>query len=142
MPGVIVTGAVPDVRPWLAKGAVIVCPMVSGSGIKNKVLEAMAMARPIVATSLAVDGLGVSPGIHLEVADQLEPMTTAIVRLLDDPARRASIGSAAREFVRQSYSWEACAERYEALYRDLIARSSSDTVATPGAAGAGAHVMR
>jgi glycosyltransferase involved in cell wall biosynthesis len=142
LPGVVVTGAVADVRPWLAQAAVVVCPMVSGSGIKNKVLEAMAMARPVVATSLAVDGLGVSPGIHVELADDSQAMTTTIVRLLDDAEGRASIGSAARAFVRGSYSWEACAERYEALYEKLAGPRSPDAVVTPGTARGEAHLTR
>ncbi|MFL5669945.1 MAG: glycosyltransferase, partial [Chloroflexota bacterium] len=142
LPGVVVTGAVADVRPWLAQAAVVVCPMVSGSGIKNKVLEAMAMARPVVATSLAVDGLGVSPGIHVELADDSQAMTTTIVRLLDDAEGRASIGSAARAFVRGSYSWEACAERYEALYEELAGPRSPDPVVTPGTARGEAHLTR
>ncbi len=64
-PSVLVTGTVDDVRPWLARAAVVVVPMVSGSGIKNKLLESLAMARPVVATPLAVDGLRLVPGRDL-----------------------------------------------------------------------------
>ena len=120
-PAIEVTGFVDDVRPWLAGSAVVVVPMVSGSGVKNKLLEAMAIGRPIVTTSLGVESLDIEPGRDLLVAD--DPATTAetIDRLLGDPEMQARLGAAARERVVAKYSWDACAARYDELYADLAA---------------------
>ena len=77
-PSVTVTGPVDDVRPFLARAAVVVAPMVSGSGIKNKILEAMAMQRPVVATSLAAEGLAAAPGRDIVVADGAAGFAAAV----------------------------------------------------------------
>lgn len=116
---VTVTGEVDDVRPYLAAATLFIAPMVSGSGIKNKVLEAMAMALPVVATSLAVEGLPILEGEHAMVADRVVPFATAIGRLLVRPDERARIGESARRLVMERYTWEACAARYELLYQEL-----------------------
>ena len=123
-PAIEVTGFVEDVRPWLAGSAVVVAPMVSGSGVKNKLLEAMSIGRPIVTTSLGVESLDVEPGRDLLVAD--DPAATAEIldRLLGDPELQARLGSAARDRVVARYSWDACAARYDELYADLAAISA------------------
>lgn len=118
-----VTGEVEDVRPYLAAASLFVAPMVSGSGIKNKVLEAMAMARPVVATPLAIEGLPVRSGEHTLVADNTARLAAAIGRLLGDADERARIGEAGRTLVERHYTWEACAARYEGLYQELAQRS-------------------
>jgi len=123
LPGVKVTGAVDDVRPYLSRAAVVVAPLVSGSGIKNKVLEAFAMGRPVVATPLAVEGVTAEAGRDVIVADGAQAMAEAVAALLGDPARGAAIGAAARMLVEQRYSWDAAAERYAALYAELAART-------------------
>jgi glycosyltransferase involved in cell wall biosynthesis len=123
--GVEVTGEVPDVRPYLAGSAVFVAPMVSGSGIKNKVLEAMAMARPVVATRLGVEGLPVRDGETAVIAEGVVGLASAIERLLADDVERSRIGQAGRSLVERTYTWEACAARYERLYHDLAPASGS-----------------
>jgi glycosyltransferase involved in cell wall biosynthesis len=120
-PRVEVTGRVPDLRPYLARATVVASPMVSGSGVKNKVLEAMAMGRPLAGTPLAVEGLDVEPGLHVAVGEGAEGMARQIVALLGDADARRRMGQAARERVAQRYTWEACAATYESLYRDLAA---------------------
>ena len=117
--GVDVTGEVDDVRPYLAAAAVFVAPMVSGSGIKNKVLEAMAMACPVVATPLAVEGLPVRHGENVLVADGAAGLADAINRLLSDPGEAARLGQGGRALVEQTYTWDACASRYERIYQEL-----------------------
>lgn len=114
-----VTGEVEDVRPYLATASVFVAPMISGSGIKNKVLEAMAMGRPVVATPLAVEGLTVRSGENALVADTPARFAAAIVRLLTVEEDRTRIGNAGRVLVERDYTWEACAARYERLYQEL-----------------------
>src|SRR3546814_5108712 len=68
LPGVVVTGEVPDVRPWLAAADAVVAPLLLARGVQNKLLEAMAMARPVVASSAAATGIDASDGEHLLVA--------------------------------------------------------------------------
>ena len=93
------SGFVDDVRPWLAGSAVVVVPMVSGSGVKNKLLEAMSIGRPIVTTSLGVESLDIEPGRDLLVADDPAAYAEALDRLLGDPGLQARLGAAARERV-------------------------------------------
>lgn len=114
-----VTGEVDDVRPYLGTATIFVAPMVSGSGIKNKVLEAMAMARPVVATPLAVEGLPVTHGEDVLVADSPVTLAAAILTLLRRAEERESLGRAGRAFVEARYTWARCAERYEGLYDEL-----------------------
>jgi polysaccharide biosynthesis protein PslH len=96
--------------------------MISGSGIKNKVLEAMAAETPVVATSLAVEGLPVANGREVVIADGVSDMAAAIERLLAYEAERDALGRAARAFVERSFSWDACASTYERLYADVARR--------------------
>ncbi len=119
--GVGVTGEVDDVRPYLVRAAAVVVPMVSGSGIKNKVLEAMAAGRPVVGTSMAVEGLPVVNGREAVVADGPERLAAAITSLLASPEHQDAIGQAARAFVEARYTWDACAGAYDQLYRELAA---------------------
>ena len=95
--------------------------MVSGSGVKNKLLEAMSIGRPIVTTSLGVESLDIEPGRDLLVADDPAAYAEAIDRLLGDPELQARLGAEARERVVATYSWDACAARYDELYADLAA---------------------
>jgi sugar transferase (PEP-CTERM/EpsH1 system associated) len=104
---VIVTGAVPDVRGWLAAADIVVAPLRIARGVQNKVLEAMAMGRPVVASPAAFEGIEAEPGRHLLVAGGAEAQARALTGLLDDPARAAELGRAARRRMEQAYRWEA-----------------------------------
>jgi sugar transferase (PEP-CTERM/EpsH1 system associated) len=103
LPGVIVTGTVPDVRPYLAHAAVSVAPLRVARGVQNKVLEAMAMALPVVVSPQALEGIDAAPGADVLLADGAEEFAAAVTRVLgqDDPVLRAS----ARERVERLYSW-------------------------------------
>lgn len=103
---VTVTGAVEDMRSWLAAADVVVAPLRIARGIQNKVLEAMAMARPVVASPAAFEGIEAEAGRDLIVVDGAEAMARAVRELLADPARGAAIGAAGRRLVVDSYSWE------------------------------------
>ena len=105
--GIVVTGRVPDVRPHLAAADVVVAPLRIARGIQNKVLEAMAMARPVVATPDALEGIDAEPGKHLLVAEQPNQMATAILELSRNKARAAALGAAARQRMVEGYAWEA-----------------------------------
>ena len=106
-PRILVTGAVPDVRSWLAAADVVAAPLRIARGIQNKVLEAMAMARPVVASPAAFEGIEAEPGRHLLVAGTAEAQAEAIAGLLGDPKRAGELGRAARRRMEQVYRWDA-----------------------------------
>ena len=110
--GVIVTGAVPDVRGWLAASDVVVAPLLLARGIQNKVLEAMAMERAVVASPAAAEGIDHAGTIR--VAD-LPAMAAAVRALLDGSADAAALGRAARARVMRRYGWEAALAPLDAL---------------------------
>jgi len=107
VPGVRVTGAVPDVRPFLSAAAVAVAPLQIARGLQNKVLEAMAMARPVVATPAALEGLDVRIGRDVLAAEMPEAWRAALTDLLADPGRRDALGQRARRCVETHYTWAA-----------------------------------
>jgi len=105
-PGVQVTGAVPDIRPWIAHADAAVAPMRIARGIQNKVLEAMAMARPVVVSPMGAEGIEAEAGRELLVAESGEAFAGALAGLLQDGKRAAALGRAARERVVAEYGWE------------------------------------
>jgi sugar transferase (PEP-CTERM/EpsH1 system associated) len=104
-PGVTVTGQVADVRGWLAAAAVVVAPLKLARGIQNKVLEGMAMARPVVASVAAAQGIDHAGTI--KVGATVGEIAEAVTQLLSDPKKAAELGAAARRQVLDRYSWEA-----------------------------------
>jgi sugar transferase (PEP-CTERM/EpsH1 system associated) len=118
-PGVAVTGAVPDVRPYLAGAALAVCPLRLARGVQNKVLEAMAMGRAVVASPAALEGLDAEPGRHVLAADGAAAWRQTVKALLGDPDRRGAIGRAAREHIVRNYTWEARLGPLVELCREL-----------------------
>lgn len=124
-PRVTVTGAVPDVRPWLERMAVYVAPLTGGTGFKNKVIEAMAAGRPVVASSLALSGIGAASGTA--VADDPTTAAAEIARLLTDPALRTRAGAAARRRVVREFTWEGSARRVGELWHEVVAERGGRT---------------
>jgi sugar transferase (PEP-CTERM/EpsH1 system associated) len=112
---VTLTGAVDDVRPYIAGAAVYVVPLRMGGGTRFKILEAAAMSRAVVSTSMGCDGFPVESGRELLIADTPRAFADAVVALLRDPVRRAELGAAARTFV-QAYDWKNIIPRLEAVY--------------------------
>lgn len=104
--GTRVTGAVIDVRPWLAGADLVVAPLTIARGVQNKVLEAMAMARPVLATPQAATGIAARDGQDLVVADGAEALARTALSLLHDKVRAATIGHSARAFVVRSCGWQ------------------------------------
>ena len=94
-----VTGSVPDVRPYMAGAGVVVVPLLGGSGVRNKTLEAMAMGRAVVSTSMGVEGLDVARGSDVSVADDPEDFARAVLELLASRDRRTGMGNNARACV-------------------------------------------
>lgn len=118
-PGVEVGGFVEDLRPSLAAATAVVVPLRLGGGTRLKILEAMAMAKPIVSTPLGAEGLDVGHGRDLLLAEGAEAFAAAVRRLLDDPALGARLGRAARALVAVRYSWHASARVLERLLVEL-----------------------
>jgi polysaccharide biosynthesis protein PslH len=104
--GTSVTGAVADVRPWLAGADLVTAPLQIARGVQNKVLEAMAMARPVLLTSAAAAGIAARDGEHFAIADGAPALAASALELLGNPARAAAMGAAARHFVSEHCSWE------------------------------------
>ncbi|MEW6572045.1 MAG: glycosyltransferase family 4 protein [Bacillota bacterium] len=122
--GITLTGYVPDIRPFLAQASVVVTPIRFGAGIRNKVLEAFAVKRPVVSTSLGCEGLSVEPGIHLEVADTPSIFAEAVIRLLRDPTRRSSLAENSRHLVKEKYEWNVIGKKLRTLLLEIRACSS------------------
>ena len=114
-PGITVTGAVEDVRPYLADAAVAIAPFRIARGVQNKVLEAMACAVPVVGTSLAFQGLAAGDGDGIRVADAPEAFAAAVVALLRDPALRREQGQRARRYVERHHRWDEVGTALESL---------------------------
>jgi sugar transferase (PEP-CTERM/EpsH1 system associated) len=119
LPGVEVTGRVPELRPYLARASMLVAPMRLGAGIKNKVLEALAAERPVVTTPRAAEAVHPEAAALLQLAESDGDFAEAVCALLADPVRRADLGRAGREVMRRRHSWEAAAARYEELLQEL-----------------------
>jgi sugar transferase (PEP-CTERM/EpsH1 system associated) len=103
--GVHVTGTVPDVRPYLQHAAAVVAPLRVARGIQNKILEAMAMARPVVTTPPCAAALDATVGVHLMTATSADEYLDVLGTLLTDRSQAAAVGAAGRERVLATYSW-------------------------------------
>lgn len=110
LPGVIVTGGVPDVRGWLAAADVVVAPLRIARGIQNKVLEAMAMGRPVVASPQAAEGIDAHDEQHFLIAANPAEEAAKIVALLADPLRAQHLGFTARARMEERYRWSGTLE--------------------------------
>lgn len=106
---------VPDVAPWLLGGHVVVVPLRVGTGTRLKALEAMAARRPVVGTTIGLEGLGVVDGRHALVADTAEAFAAAVVRALTDPDLATRLALAAREHVERHFDWDAIARRFAGM---------------------------
>ncbi len=114
-PGVTIAGFVPDVVAEVGRAAVAIAPLRIGGGTRLKVIEAMALARPVVATSIGAEGLDVTTERDLLIADAPADFAQAVVRLLSQPAEAAALGLRARKRVEAAYGWEACTRALEDL---------------------------
>ena len=110
IPGVQVIGSTPDVRPFVAEASVVVVPLRLARGIQNKVLEAMAMGKAVVAAPPALAALKTEPGKHLLKAETPEEWVEALIGLFASPERRRELGQAARHYVERHHHWETCLE--------------------------------
>jgi polysaccharide biosynthesis protein PslH len=117
-----ITGFVPSITDYLERATIALAPVVYGSGMQIKVLEAFLTATPLVATSMALRGLDVQHEEHVLIADTLADFAAAVLRLLNDPALRARIGSAGRQYVEQYHDLSVTTARLVEIYQRVIAR--------------------
>jgi polysaccharide biosynthesis protein PslH len=112
-PHIRVTGTVEDVRPYLWESAVSVVPLRIGGGTRLKIFEAMAARIPVVSTTIGAEGLAVSNGHNIRIADTPEDFADRCMELLADPAARCRLASSAWEMVAACYSWEVVSRKFE-----------------------------
>jgi polysaccharide biosynthesis protein PslH len=124
--GVTITGRVDDIRPHMAKGSVYVVPLLVGGGTRLKIFEAMAMGKAVVSTSVGAEGLPVTPGKDIVLADQPEEFARQAITLLRSSAKREDLGRSARRLVEQNYSWNAVGTRLSEDLSNLIRQSQTD----------------
>ena len=134
-PGVVVTGEVPDIRPYLAKSAVVAAPIRIGGGTRLKIVEGLAMGKAMVSTSLGCEGIPVRDGAHLMIADEPVSFASRIIELFDRPEFRAELGRSGRSLVEQEYSWGMAGERLEGLYRQVATRAQRAPAERAGGPG-------
>jgi glycosyltransferase involved in cell wall biosynthesis len=118
-PRVKITGWVQDIRPYLSSAAVAVAPLRAGSGTRIKIIEAFALARPVVSTTIGCEGLDVRSGEHLLVADDADGFADGILAMLSDRSAAEAIGRAGRALLEREYTSDRIADRLEDAYRML-----------------------
>ncbi len=117
--GVVVTGYVPDVRPYFEKASIFVAPLRAGSGIQTKNLEAMAMALPVVTTSIGAMGIEAETDTELLIADTPETFAERVMHLIENPDSRQKLAHAGRKRVEASYDWQVLGEKLEQVYAQI-----------------------
>jgi glycosyltransferase involved in cell wall biosynthesis len=117
-PGVVITGWVDDVRPYIDAAAIYVIPIRIGGGTRLKVLEAMAMSKAIVSTSVGCEGFALESGRELEMADEPAAFSARVLALLKDPDRRRVLGETARRFAEDNYDWRSIVPLLERVYQE------------------------
>lgn len=116
---IVVTGSVADVRPYVHKAAVFAVPLRMGSGTRLKVLEGLSMGKPMVSTALGCEGIELTPGEHLLVADAPEAFADAVLALMTDAALARRLAEQGRALMLRQYRWETAVDALEAFYAQL-----------------------
>jgi glycosyltransferase involved in cell wall biosynthesis len=119
-PRVELTGFVSDLRPHLAAAAAVVVPLRVGGGTRLKIVEAMAMGKAIVSTTLGAEGIDAVPGRDILIADEPQTFAASVVRLLNDPSLGARLGQSARRLAVERYSWMTVAMTLDRFFREVI----------------------
>ncbi len=124
-PDIVITGQVDDVRPFIANADVYIAPLLAGGGTRFKLLEAMAMRRAIVSTTLGCEGFEVQSGREMIVADTGSEFASAINELLRSESRRREMGERAHAFVASTYDWHSIVPKLEDVYRSSVISSAN-----------------
>jgi glycosyltransferase involved in cell wall biosynthesis len=123
-PRIELTGFVSDLRPHLAAAAAVVVPLRLGGGTRLKILEAMAMGKAIVSTTLGAEGIEAVPGRDLLVEDEPAAFADAVSRLFAEPSLAARIGKSARRLAVERYAWSGVVQALEGFYRGILENAS------------------
>ena len=118
--GVVVTGRVPEIKPYFAEATVFVVPLRIGSGTRLKILEALAMGKAIVSTSVGAEGLDLRDEEEIFIADAPTAFADAVIRLLTDPQLRRRIGEKGRARVERDYDWRSIGEKLYTRYTHIL----------------------
>lgn len=118
--GVVVTGRVPEIKPYFAEATVFVVPLRIGSGTRLKILEAMAMGKAVVSTTVGAEGLGLRNGEEIFIADEPKAFADAVIQLITDSSLRQEIGENGRARVEQDYDWRNIGNKLLAAYESVI----------------------
>ena len=110
----------PDLRPHLASAAVVVVPLRLGGGTRLKIVEAMAMGKAIVSTTLGAEGIEAVPGRDILIEDHPVAFADAVNRLLAEPGLATRIGQSARRLAVERYAWSGAAQALEGFYRRIL----------------------
>ena len=124
-PGIIVTGTVPDVRPYFWGSSISIVPLRIGGGTRLKIYEAMAARSPVVSTTVGAEGLPISSGETCSLADDPQDFADRCLELLADENRRKRMAQAAWELVSSSFSWEHASRRFEQILENAPAVTGS-----------------
>jgi glycosyltransferase involved in cell wall biosynthesis len=119
-------GRVPDIRPFMSKSAVMICPLRVGGGMRLKLLDFFAAGKAVVSTRIGAEGNAARDGEHLLLRDDKESFAQAVIMLLKDETLRKKLGTNARTLVEQEYSWESIGKRFCDVYEKVIADHHSD----------------
>jgi len=123
-PRIEFTGFVPDLRPHIAEAAAVIVPLRLGGGTRLKIVEAMAMGKAMVSTTLGAEGIDAVPGRDILIEDQPDAFADAVIRLLAEPELATRIGNSARQLSEARYAWSAAAKALEGFYRDILDASA------------------
>ena len=124
LPGVVVTGSVPDVRPYLRRSALMVAPLNIARGTQNKILEAMAMGVPVVTSRIAAGGVDASSPEHLLATATVQETTEAVLRIIENPAERQRLAAAGRARILSHHAWDKSMQRLDAIIDRCLATYS------------------
>jgi glycosyltransferase involved in cell wall biosynthesis len=133
---VVVTGTVPDVRPFVQEAAAFVVPLRMGGGTRLKVLEGLSMAKAVISTSIGSEGIDVVHGRDLLIADDPQGFADAVLTVLGNHTRATELGRRGRELVESRYKWESVVQRLEAFYEELEAIRGRSRPRAGGSEGA------
>lgn len=120
-PQVAATGFAADVRPYIEKAQIYLCPMRDGGGTRLKILDALAMGRPIVATTMALEGIPLAPERDVLVADSPAEFVRQVSRIVDDPELGRRIAERGRAFVEEHFAWPVIGAALESAFRTVAA---------------------
>lgn len=124
IPRVRSTGFVPDVRPYMNRAAIYICPIRTGGGTRLKILDAMSMGMPLVATRMSVEGLDVEPGRHFLQAETPAEFVEAVRTLEEDDDLRSRLAAEARREAVRRFSWSSIGETLDGIYRNAVAEAA------------------